>query len=351
MATRKTQPQTGARHFGLTAPYALAGSAAAPQQEPTFETEMAKAIRLATMERQARLAGVALPGMETAASPQPQVATVQDQIALSQEARSSARDVADLARQQSEAAQAEVERLKEQAGGAYEAGKQEALTLWQMIDERDARHQERMDAITKELREANEARRDSESARVLSELKAQMDAIQGQHEREVAELKRRAEQAEARAAEAAKPKSRYEQALDLLRNGEDPQSPAVRALLGYGEPGQETPQERWQRLHMDKVEDEIVDERARRRALQTNAIEHDAAVKAGQRKIYDHVDKAMNLLEKWLEGNVGGGGNEANGKAGLPHNGFGGTMEEMAAQAQQIAAAQAAQAAQQGGAE
>lgn len=351
MANRKTQPQAGARHFGLTAPYALAGSSAAPQQEPSVEAELARAIRLTTLERQARLVGVGLPGGEAATPPFPQVATVQDQIALSQEARSSARDVADLARQQSEAAQAEVERLKEQAGGAYEAGKQEALTLWQMIDGRDARHQERMDAITKELREANEARRDSESARVLSELKAQMDAIQGQHEREVAELKRRAEQAETRAAEAAKPKSRYEQALDLLRNGEDPQSPAVRALLGYGEPGQETPQERWQRLHMDKVEDEIVDERARRRALQTNAIEHDAAVKAGQRKIYDHADKALSLFERWLEGTVGGGGSDQTGKAGLPHDGFPATLSEMRAQSQAIMAQQQARQMEQGGAE
>ena len=165
MPTRKTQPRAGARHFGMTAPYALAGAAAAPEQQPSFETEMAKAIRQATMERQARMVGVPLPGLENQQQAQPQVATVQDQIALSQEARRGAADVAEMARQRAEDAQTELDRVKADAGGAYEAGKQEALNLWKMLDERDARHQERLDALNKELRDANEARRDSESAR------------------------------------------------------------------------------------------------------------------------------------------------------------------------------------------
>ena len=344
MATRR-----GSARLAISSPWGPTPAAQA-QQGANLDEELAAFVR-----RRKDLLTVGALGItdqgggQPVVQPQPQ--SVGEMLQVGKFAVDVSQSIAQGAQAQAQATKEELERAKQQAGDAYEAGKQEALTLWQMIDERDARHQERIDSLTKELRDANESRRDSESARVLSELKAQMDAIQGQHKREVAELKRRAEQAEARAAEAAKPKSRYEQALDLLRSGEDPQSPAVRALLGYGEPGQETPQERWQRLHMDKVEDEIVDERARRRALQTNAIEHDAAVKAGQRKIYDHADKALSLFERWLEGTVGGGGSEQTGKAGLPHDGFPATLSEMRAQSQAIMAQQQARQMEQGGAE
>lgn len=338
MGTRRTTPQMGARHFGMTAPYALPGAAAAPESPPSFETEMAKAIRQATMERQARMAGVPMPGLESQHAAPPQVATVQDQIALSQEARSSAKDVAELARQQAEEARAELERVKAQAGGAYEAGKQETLDLWERLDARDQRHQERLDALEAQLREANDARRDSESAKAIAELKAQMEADKKERDQLIAQLKKEADEAKAKAVEATRPKSGPEQALDLIKAGEDPNSPRVQVLL-YGKlpnPGQQSLNEKWEHVqleaHIDEFMAEIEAKRAKRQREQERQGKMDGAVD----HIVENAGKLTDLLRGAAEQFLGVGDAAGQGsKAGLPHNGFPGTLDGMAAMAEQ----------------
>lgn len=67
---------------------------------------------------------------QQAPAPIPQPATVQDTIALSREAREAAKETAELARQQAEEERQRRQEAEERAATAYEAGKQEAQTVF-----------------------------------------------------------------------------------------------------------------------------------------------------------------------------------------------------------------------------
>jgi len=338
MGQRRTPPQAGARHFGMTAPYALAGAAAAPEQQPSFETEMAKAVRQATLERQARMAGVPLPGLESQQQVQPQVATIQDQIALSQEARKGAADVAEMARQRAEDAQAELDRVKADAGGAYEAGKKEATDIWERLDKRDEAFRAEREEMRKEMRELRDENRTAQENARYAELKAELDKLTNAHEQEKAELKKRADVAEQRATEAARPKSREEMAIDLIKQGDSFDSPHVQVLLRgrVPNPGQDSLDQKWANAqleaHIDDFMAEIEAKRTKRQREQERQGKMDGAVD----HIVDNASKLTDLLRKGAEQFLGVGDAAGQGsKAGLPHNGFPGTLDEMAALADQ----------------
>lgn len=348
--------RSGGARIGATAPWGLVGTGA-PAQDPNLDAELAAYVK---RQRDLLTVNALRPAQEGGGQPvvQPQPQSVGDVLQVGKYAVDISKSVAEVSQAEARAAREELAEAKANAGSAYEAGKQEALTVWQMMDERDARHEERMERMDEKLRLAEEerrklddARRDSEAAKAIAELKAQMDKIQEQHEREREDLKKRAEAAEGKAAEAAKPKSPAQMAIDLLAQGKSIDSPEVQALLGRAQTtGEESFERTWQRemgtLEIAKVKRE----HTKQELLDMNAVDHDAELKAKQRKIFDRFDSLLELGQKWLEGNVRSDGQQAT-KAGLPHNGFGGTMDDMARQAQQIAAQQAAQQPTEGGAE
>ena len=339
MARKTVTPSTGARHFGMTAPYALAGSTAAPQVQDDFEHEVTQAIRRTTMIRQAQALG-ALPsdgGSMPAPAPQPQ--SVNDVLQVGKYAVDVSKTVADTMEQKAKAAQEELDRVKQQAGDAYEAGKQEATNLFSLLDERERRYQERMDALTTQLREAEDKRRDLESARALEQIGGQIADIKKAHEDEKAELKRQLAQAEARAAAASQPKSGPELALDLIKQGEDPNSPRVQVLL-HGRvpnPGQVNLEDRWQRVQLESHIDDLQDETSHKRAVRLRELDRVDKRDEMVDRLVDNVGKVLDLARKAGEQYLGvsGDGSAPASKAGLPHNNIAGTLEGIAQQVQQ----------------
>lgn len=357
MPRRAPQPQAGARHFALTSPLALAGSAQAPQTQDNFETEMARAVRLATMERQARLAGVALPGAgadQSQAMPQP--ATVNDTIALSREAREAA---AEQARQAREIAQEERDRrleAEESASGAFQAGKAQAEGVATMMLEMvrqmaDSNREaliaqqgirEEMNALIREAdKRADQAERDALSRR-LDQMEDNFKRELGTREAKIAELTEKLERFQNRS-----PQDVEAEYLNALVRQHKFDHPALREALGFTGNGEEPFERTWQREAGQLELAKLRRQHNKEELLDLNAVEHDQAVKEQQRQLLDRFGKALDLGINWLQGNLGPTATQG-AKAGLPHNGFGGTMEDMARQAAQIAQAQAVQ---QGGAE
>ena len=339
MATRKTPPQAGARHFGITAPYPLlAGAAAAPESPLSFETEMAKAVRQATVERQARMAGVPLPGLESQQQALPQPVTIQDTLAVNKDAREAAAEQTRLYREAAEDERDRREAAEANAGGAFEAGKKEALAMAEYMDKREERFRADAAEMRKEMQELREQNRTAQENAKYAELKAELDKLTSGHEQEKAELKRRAELAEQRAAEASRPKSREEMALDLIKQGESYDAPHVQVLLrGHvPDPGRDSLDQKWANAqleaHIDDFMAEIEAKRTKRQREQERQGKMDGAVD----HIVDNASKLTDLLRKGAEQFLGVGESAGQGsKAGLPHNGFPGTLDEMAALADQ----------------
>ena len=346
MATTKR----GTARIGLGAPWAL--SAGPPQTAPKDEFGSALA-RLAEDEiqrRRARDLGLIHDPQAPQASPLPVPASVGDIVTLSREQREAASAMAKDAREQAADERDRRERAEQNAASAYEAGKEETLTLVKLLDERDARAQDRQAALEKalqertaaleaELRTARDEAREARSQQQLSELNAKIDQLTQAHSQVVAQVEQRAAQAEARAAAASQPKSGPELAIDLIKQGEDPNSPRVQVLL-HGRvpnPGQENLEERWQRVQLESHIDDLQDETSHKRAVRLRELDRVDKRDEMVDRLVDNVGKVLDLARKAGEQYLGvsGDGSAPTSKAGLPHNNIAGTLEGIAQQVQQ----------------
>lgn len=356
MAGRKTQPQGGARHFGLTAPYALAGAAQAPQTQDETDTALASFIRTKEKLLRAQMVGAVEGNHGQAPTQVPQPASLT-------EAVNAATAITEMHKGVAEVAQAVADNERERrieaensAAGAFQAGKEQAEGVATMMLEMvrqmaDSNREaliaqqgirEEMNALIREAdKRADQAERDALSRR-LDQMEDNFKRELGTREAKIAELTEKLERFQNRS-----PQDVEAEYLNALVRQHKFDHPALREALGFTGNGEEPFERTWQREAGQLELAKLRRQHNKEELLDLNAVEHDQAVKEQQRQLLDRFGKALDLGINWLQGNLGPTATQG-AKAGLPHNGFGGTMEDMARQAAQIAQAQAAQ---QGGAE
>lgn len=345
-APRKAPASGGARHFGLTAPYALPNSMGMQAAQPTneFDSALAELARNKARIIQAQAFGLIDGGTPAGQAPLPQPQTVGDTLALGKFAVDVSQTIAKTATDQLEQTKDDLQKAKSNANDMFEAGKQEAIDLYDRLDAREERFRQEREEMRKEMANLREENRTAQENAKYAEIKAQLDALTTAHEQEKAELKRRAEKAETEVERfrSRTPQDVESEYLTALVQAKRFDHPALRDALGLTATGEEPFERTWQRemgqLEIAKAKKALT----KQELLDMNAVEHNDAMNKKTEKLVDHLGDAIELGKKALENIVGGGVSTSS--AGLPRHGMGATMSEMRAQA-------AAARQQQGGAQ